>query len=74
MRVCKGACKLETTLNLYEHMIATRRYSQGMKKCRLCSVFWKDIRCCPCCGTILASGPKNNRCKRKYNTEEMYIE
>lgn len=59
---CKGICLRLRAMKQF----GLGRYSDGQKRCQMCSIFikWEGL-ICPCCGYRLRKRPRNKKCKLK---------
>lgn len=68
--ICKNICN--TAKFKKDHVVTTRHkdaFRNGFFRCRKCEYYIKDQHYCPCCGTRLATSPRNARCKRALKME-----
>lgn len=68
--ICKDTCN---TVNFKKNYITTRIHKNafrlGFFRCRKCEYYIKGVNYCPCCGTRLATSPRNAKSKREYKKE-----
>lgn len=67
---CKGIC----TQYIAKFRPSLYRYSDGQKRCQICSLFvnWEGVFC-PCCNTKLRSKPRNTRSRRLQKIRKLEI-
>lgn len=65
--ICKNTC---TTVEFLKNYVTTKKhkdaFNNGFFRCRKCEVYIKGVNYCPCCGTRLATAPRNAKCKRQF--------
>ena len=68
--VCKGICH-RYKANWGRHQY---RYASGQKRYNVCEIYvnWNG-HCCPCCGMVLRTRPRNGEYKRKMFAQEIKI-
>jgi len=63
--ICKNHC---TSADFKKNHVTTKIHKNafrlGFFRCRKCEVYVKGVNYCPCCGTRLATSPRNAKCKR----------
>jgi rubrerythrin len=68
--ICKDTCN---TVDFKKNHITTRIHKNafrlGFFRCRKCEYYIKGVNYCPCCGTRLATSPRNAKSKREYKKE-----
>lgn len=58
MNVCKALCELSGVRAPWN----SDPYGRGLRRCRRCDMFFETLsRACPCCGTLLRTGPRSRR-------------
>ena len=68
--ICKYTCQ---TAEFKKTHVTTKihrnAFRNGFFRCRKCEYYIKDNHYCPCCGTRLATSPRNAKSKRELNKE-----
>ena len=67
MNICHGNCDVIDFKEKYNTRKSHKNsYRLGYKRCRICDMYIKhnDNRC-PCCRSLLATNPKNNKTRRE---------
>lgn len=65
--ICKNTC---ATVEFLKNYVTTKKhkdaFNNGFFRCRKCEIYIKGVNYCPCCGTRLATAPRNAKCKRQF--------
>ena len=62
---CREQCKLESFIKKHKTIKKNHgAFKAGYFRCRKCEFYIKEFSYCPCCGTRLATGPRNAKFKR----------
>ena len=68
--ICKNHC---TSADFKKNHVTTKIHKNafrlGFFRCRKCEYYIKDNHYCPCCGTRLATSPRNAKSKRELKKE-----